>query len=164
MRYIFQDAELGWHLEDYAEYLDRIRPSLPSEVGDFICDIDRNGLTGRQTLHDSWVNELRIEEDRDKRSPERTTTIHLTLLGGWHDRLFEFTYRNVQSYELSMPQGQEWHSDMLVHEFRIEDDGLYCHEFVFADGAKFVIHCTDVIFTETFGDDLSPPFNPKYYP
>ena len=94
-----------------------------------------------QSLHDSWVQSLIIEERPIVTGKScRTQEIHVKLLGPDHDGYKYLDYEGVFAHSLVSPYEnpfsgglQEGHGDWLVEEVRLSEHGLVEHEIWFAD-------------------------------
>lgn len=101
--------------------------------------------------HDAWVESLTISEPaQDEHRDQRTLAITIRMLGAYHDGIIQLSYARVFSYALQKPAlpteylNQDGHSDWLVDELRLNDQGHLIHEIVFASQAHWVIECEDV--------------------
>jgi len=148
MKYI--DGENPITFDPYIAYLNTIRDQLPAHVWTFASDPRHYRLDTPESLHDSWLESLTIEEPATgDRKERRTTAITLRFLGPMHDRHHVLRYERVHNYEIVGPTVRRGHADLYTHEVRIADDGqAIVHELVFAHGegadARILIECADI--------------------
>lgn len=146
MKYVGKTPEGWWG--DYGPYFTHLerestRRAMPANPYAFATDKQNYNLTSANSLHDSWLIswsvrevEVRVRES-GRRDNRRPIFIEASFLGPIHDRTIHLTYRNVRSYSFEQPAVSDFgpgHSDLLVHEVRIEEPGLFCHELMFANG------------------------------
>ena len=150
--------EMGIAWKRYTEYLDRIENELPASARAFARASWHYDPMHHWDLHDSWVEELSIQETRrhDERS-SRDIAIRLRLLGAYHDGHTTLTYTGVRRYELMLDSATSvWphlgHDDLLVDEIRLSDHKLVVHEILFASGARWVIECADLHYATSIPD------------
>jgi hypothetical protein len=79
--------------------------------------------------------------------------IFVRLLGSYWDRYHELHYIDVQNYDLSFGSSEDGrhavlHSDWLIDEVRLSDDGNMLHEIEFRYGAHWLIECRDFTYKE----------------
>src|SRR5689334_19541316 len=78
------------HRKAYKEYLNSIRDRLPEDVYTF--------ATGTESLHDSWLRSLTIEEESSpKNNQHRWINMHMRV---WSSSDVELTYTKVRSYKM----------------------------------------------------------------
>jgi len=141
--------------DEYFEYLESIKNSLPAHVYEFASDYGHYNLTDHSSLHDAWLNSLNIiEPSSGERNENRRIEIIANFLGPFHDREIVLRYLNVQSFNLQTPSESEssrksqlGHGDLLIHEVRFENQ-LIVHELNFLRGSTFIIECKDLIHSE----------------
>jgi hypothetical protein len=101
--------------------------------------------------HDSWLEDLRIEEGPGA-SPvhERTIRIVILLLGAYHDGQLRVVYDNVFSYALDFAPPKtratsRSHGDWLIDEIRSEGHrGRATHEIHWANGGEWIIEAAEI--------------------
>ena len=159
VKYIHQDKDGVWQFEPYLDHLNSIKSRIPDKLLGLICDVDRYGLDSRASFHDAWLRTLTVFGPQECEL-EDVYKIHMSLLGAWHDRLFELTYRGVKSYKIEsgissrgLPRieylGQERHmDDLIVHEFDVLPAGVIEHRLLFASRMTVSIACADIDFEE----------------
>jgi hypothetical protein len=119
----------------------------------------RVGLKDPANFHDSWLEKVVIAEEptegrRDRiKAQRRRLDIFVRLLGSYWDRYHELCYIDVQSYSLSFAPDSEFrtsvpHSDWVIDEVRLSDNGLMLHEVEFRSGAHWLIECRDFTYKE----------------
>ncbi len=143
MKYLRQDERQTWLLDDYLTHVASASADWPGDLKD-LASLQRLGLSGRGSLHDSWLQSSRIDSG-DLRQKHAETNIEIVLLGAYHDRYFRLRYMGVVEYRLDS-QGPR--DDLLVHEIYREDD-LWVHEMLFASGSTVHIRCRSMTFEES---------------
>jgi hypothetical protein len=94
-----------------------------------------------ESLHDAWVESIEIREPATgPRNEVRVTDLTIRLLGPLHDRRHELLYRGVTRYSVDARSVRHGHGDLIVHEFRLGDNGLVEHELLFDDRASIEVH------------------------
>jgi hypothetical protein len=105
-----------------------------------------------QCPHDAWLESLTVAEpSAGERNEQRFTTIHIRLLGAYHDGFIEFFYPRVFNYSLGTPASRRGHGDWRFDEFRVSPNGRLIHEIEWAgfpggQGSRWVIEAADVEF------------------
>ena len=158
MKHIWHAGDAGWQMDAYFQYLSDVRERLPVPVYAFAANVGNYDQTTHQSLHDSWIESLQVQEvATEPRFKKRQTQIELALLGPFHDLRIHINYRNVTSYRIEKPsppkgppKATTWHGDLLMHEVRMGDSAGVEHELEFSSGAIIVIAC------ETFEHRLEP--------
>jgi hypothetical protein len=144
--------ENGYQLEKYLNYLRRIEGSLPEGVRSFALAPWHYDQSDSKCPHDGWMESLILQElaEGDRREV-RGLGIVATFLGAFHDGVFEITYRDVQSYTLSLqgsknPSATIVHGDWIVDEILLTENGLVSHEVEFSQLANWKIVCRDIVY------------------
>lgn len=148
MKYITRNQSGGFDLTDYGEYLDKERERLTSVVeGDELLTIDRFTLD-RRSLHDSRLEQLLVAKSANgsQTAKQPSTRVEIRLKGAYFDREFLLFYEDVRLCTVETPAPEE---DLLVHELRLESDGLV-HELHFASGKTIELICGRLRFQEAF--------------
>lgn len=134
MKYI-SDHPIRWNYTKYFDYIEQVKTQMPSHIYAFASDSSNYDLRSKNSLHDAWLEELRINESGS--SNNRKLTAQLVLLGPFHDCKIHIRYTDVRSYNIFYRDDDELslgHGDILVHEVRIADDDLFEHEIEFSSG------------------------------
>jgi hypothetical protein len=151
-----EEMGIGW--KRYEEYLDSIEHELPANARTFARASWHYDPVHHRGLHDSWVEELSIQETRgEDRQSFPDIAIHLRLLGAYHDGHATLIYSGVRRYQLTLdsetsrrpPLG---HWDWLVDEVRLSDRKLVVHEILFASEARWIIECADILYATSIPD------------
>jgi hypothetical protein len=155
MRFIFPDEHGLVQFDKYFEYLESIRGKMPKHVHDFAANPARYSLTHRDSLHDAWVVFVSLTEvNSEANDKRREMGMELRLLGPYHDRYFDFSYREIDNYILDLPERANGplgaHGDLLYQEFRLTDAGRLCHEALFSSGRRFYVECGQLSVQEIF--------------
>jgi hypothetical protein len=128
--------------DPYFQYLDKVQGSMLPHIHAFASDVNHHNLTSPNSLHDAWIESWKICEvvagDR------RRVDIEACLLGPMHDRHIHMQYADVRKHAITANHNSKY-GDLLVHELTMGDDGLYVHELLFAGGAVFTVHFSDLI-------------------
>ena len=144
MKHIEVSAE-GWDHRPYWRYLDTVKHEMPPHLFAFASGQENHNLSSRNSLHDAWLEHLAIEESVG--DAQRKVQIAVRLLGPYHDRHIQLTYKNVASYSLDgfdiRTSRSPLHGDLLIHEMRIERSGLFTHELLFESDARFIVTFAD---------------------
>ena len=142
MKYI-HDGERGFDHRPYWAYLRSVKEIMPTPLFEFASNPDNHDLTSPNSLHDSWLEHWRVSEivtGENRRF--RDVQIEACFLGPRHDRYIFLTYKNVRQHSISagrfFPYG-----DLLLHEMTIEQENLYSHEVLFANGSTILVHFSD---------------------
>lgn len=135
----------------YRTYVESIRRKLPVHVYGIASNPDYFNLDSRSSLHDAWLETLRIREVASgERNQIRQLEIQLTLLAPHHDRWIHFRYAGVTQYSF---YGEAKHKDsaqgdLLTHEIRLGRDGMLVHELLFERGSTLLIECAHIEHSE----------------
>ncbi len=102
--------------------------------------------------HDAWVETLTMQEEASgDRRQFRRLTIHVQLLGAYHNGMIAFHYSDVTHYALHKPAathaGNHEHGDWSVDEVRLSSNQRVIHEVEFAHGGRWYIECGDLQYT-----------------
>ncbi len=152
MKWLNKDSNGTINFDEYFNYIDSIRSSISKETYDFASNWELYSLDSRSSLHDSWLESLVINEvgsgDRDA---SRECSIILSLFGAYHDRIITLEYIGVERYSINsidLKNASRGHSDLLMHEIRLSDNGLIVHEVVFTNGSSFEIVFNGLVHSE----------------
>ncbi len=147
--------------ESYREYLASVKDRLPKRAFELVSAPWYFDITDHQYPHDSWVEELRIREvGSGDRHEIRTTEIHLTVLGAYHDRTLTYSYFGVHAYSISSrflnnfivkkyPNHELGFGDWMLDEFFLTERGNLGHIIRFRLGGKIKIECKDFAFAQS---------------
>jgi hypothetical protein len=128
----------------YYQYLEEVKYVLDEEVYKFASNSDHFDLRSPNSLHEAWLEEFKITEDRIKNFSSGYVSGAVTLLGPAHDRKIILEYTDVQGYNFSFDSKALvlnnifQHGDIYTHELRL-DEGVHVHEILFARGHRFLI-------------------------
>jgi hypothetical protein len=159
MKYIINDPNRGWLFDPYFSYIESIRARLPAHVYDFASNYDNFNLTSHQSLHDAWLDYLTVHEPASgDRKQFREIGIECCFLGPFHDLKIFLSYEKVHAFSLTTPEGftgppdyATGHGDLLIHEVRLNDNGLVVHDMLFSRGSTFEIVCANLVHrTESY--------------
>ncbi len=151
MQYILstqRDADPQRAFERYTAYIEAVRHRFPPSALALLDSDWYLGFSDHRGPHDSWLEDVRVTETRrsDDHSPPETT-IHVRLLGAYHDGIIEFTYTGVTSYSLHMADVSRGHCDWRYDEFRVSEAGDLIHEIEWCgmgDTGRWLIQAKDV--------------------
>lgn len=137
MEYLKNRAVNKNTIQNYFKYIETIKQKISQSVYSFAKDSKNYDLDSQQSLHDAWLNFIKIYElSSGKRSENRKTEIVIELLGSYHDILISLTYSDVKTINMSSHKelSHGW-GDLLVHEFRLDKDDIHIiHELEFQYG------------------------------
>ena len=150
---------MGSRWSEYKDYLETIKDKLPPDGYLIGSNYWRLGMSSPGNFHDSWVEKVVISEEPTEgrrhriKAQHRRLDIFVRLLGSYWDRYHELHYFDVQSYALFFgPEDGERtavpHSDWLIDEVRLSDNGYMIHEVEFRSGARWLIECKDFTYKE----------------
>jgi len=146
MMYVTYDSKIGWDYRRYFSYIESVRDSMSDALYKFASSIENYDLTNKNSLHDSWLEEVSIVEDSGIQRG-RSVRITANYLGAFHDRRIIIRYAGVEEYEIMMTRERRGsrvaHRDVLVHEVRVADAGVFQHEILFSSGSTFVVAFRD---------------------
>jgi hypothetical protein len=101
-------------------------------------------------VHDGWLETLSLTEPASgARAERRHLSLHLRLLGAYHDGFIELTYSKVFSYHLEVADGSQGHRDWRYDEFRLAANGMLIHEIEWSGATptgSWLIEAADVAF------------------
>ena len=113
----------------YREYIEGLRGKMPASAFDLASSDWYFNFNDHRCPHDGWLEKITIEEPSSgERSEERTTSIRILLLAGYHDGFIEFHYPEVFRYRLDTVDSSQGHRDLRYDEFRLSDEGHVIHE------------------------------------
>jgi hypothetical protein len=144
MKYIVDKGE-GWDHRPYWLYIDSVRHFMPQHLYECAANEDNHNLESPNSLHDSWLMSWNVSEiPATIDAEERVVLINCALLGSRQDRIIHLRYKSVLSHEIRKRERadslERWgHSDLLVHEIQMIDDGVFSHELVFATGYNYIV-------------------------
>lgn len=147
----YNNAFAGEDFHEYVEYLETVRDKFPNTLFDFVSDSQRHNLE-EKSLHDSWVDEIKVNESRERDAAKRwQTEVHITivLLGPYHDRNFELKFKNVRYYEFGMRSKS--HTDLITYEIypeNLHDEDYLVFNAEFADDSMILIKAENIEITE----------------
>ncbi|HRH40262.1 MAG TPA: hypothetical protein PKY82_01365 [Pyrinomonadaceae bacterium] len=140
----------GEPFEDYKRYLETIKDKLPQSLYNFVSNSKRHNLE-EQSLHDSWINEIKISvvRDTENRNKTKSVFIKIELLGPYHDRIFEINFNNVCSYQIGSGEIQD--CDLISYEIYLENltgKDIIVFYTEFADKSSIIIKAQNIEIIE----------------
>lgn len=152
MKYLLRNSGGEYTFDDYFNYLDSVKEKFPVNMYKFASDWEKYSLESKSSLHDSWIEQIIIEEiGSGARKEKRNINLSITLLGPYHDRKFVLKYLSIEEYSLvglNLRNALKGHGDILVHEFRLASNESFEHEILFESNGSIVIRFRDFIFEE----------------
>jgi hypothetical protein len=137
--------------QEYRNYLESIRGFLPRAAYEFATAPWHYDTADSRSLHDSWVEALRIYEPASgERHENRSIGIEVRLIGPYHDGHMILKYIEVKSYLLTGALGGREgsaHGDWLCDEVRLSERGNVLHEIEFDHGDRWLIESYDIEWT-----------------
>lgn len=146
--YIYEN-EMGFVCFDrYFEYLLSIKDMLPPSTYEFFSDIERYSLDSKKTLHDAWIEMIKIAQIGVGRNED--ISIGIDLLGPSHDLGFEIVYSGVVGFNLKLAGARRrpGRQDLMGHELRLNANSCIEHVIKFDDGLSIYIACASVVVNE----------------
>lgn len=144
MQYILTEDNVIDH-NRYSQYLEGIKHLIDDNVYEFAANPDHFDLSSPSSLHDAWLEEFRVTENRNDDSGDILISGSITLLGPFHDRRIILEYAGVVGYDFcfvgedrSRDGRVPRHGDVYTHEIRLED-GVLVHEILFVNDHRFLI-------------------------
>jgi hypothetical protein len=132
-----ESGKPAWDLGKYLAHLQAIKSVLPETLYSFASDPKSYSLGSHTSLHDSWLNSLRIDENASgSRSENRWVDISLELLGPYHDFNIVLKYFRVSEYSIELAKARNGHGDLLIHEVDAVGEGKFLHNLSFATGGR----------------------------
>jgi hypothetical protein len=152
VKYIRHDNN-GFHLDGYLIYLDAVRSKIPHNAAQYAFAPWRYRMDDHQCPHDSWLNELRINDKFEPVTRKRTLELRGEFRGAFHDLFFEIVWQGVQAYSLTLESAVKGkhpvgHADWMIDELLVEESGLLTHEIEFSDSGLWTISCADLVYTK----------------
>jgi len=140
----------GESFENYKQYLETIKDKLPQALYNFVSNSKRHNLE-KESLHDSWINEIKIGVIRDKENRNKTKSVFIKIefLGSYHDRIFELNFNDVCSYKIGVTAMQT--CDLITYEIYHEDltgKDIIVFYAEFADKSSIVIKAQNIEIIE----------------
>lgn len=105
--------------DKYFCYLDNIRDEIDPYIYDFFSDEKKYQLRGQETLHDSWIQDLKIFRDL-KNEEIVSSNIELSLLLATWDNVLILNYNDAffEKIPFEIFDHQYAKNDLLVHELQ----------------------------------------------
>ena len=156
MEHILNSEVDGIDFDRYRAYVESIKSRLPAHVYAFASNPSYFNLDSHSSLHDAWLEKLKVREiATGERDQVRQLEIHLCLFGPYHDRWIHLNYVGVAQYSFVTPPKyveprykHTAHGDLLTHEIRLGQNGLFIHELLFERGSTLLIECADIRHSE----------------
>jgi hypothetical protein len=142
MKYNHSYGENGKDFNEYIQYLNTIKNSIPRELYDFISDPNRHNFSDK-SLHDSIIEKIQFVNEFETENPNMI----ITLLG--ENRKFKLYYFCISKYTIE----QEYKmNDLLTYEIGLEkrwedEDAELVFRGIFCDG-KIEIICKEIKIEE----------------
>jgi hypothetical protein len=123
------DADLPDMWPKYMAYLDSVRDRFPPSAWALAKSDWYFDFRDHRCPHDAWLEELIVlEAGTGARGEERSLSLHIRLLGPYHDGHIELRYPQVFSYRLAATTEVHGHGDWRYDEFRLSENGHLLHE------------------------------------
>ena len=136
--------------ERYRTYLQSVRHSLPAAVFALASSDWYFSFHEHRCPHDGWLESITISEPSSgERHEIRFTSVHVRLLGAYHDGFIEFFYPRVFRYSLDARDATNGLREWRYDEFRLSERGHVIHEIEWCgmhDTARWIIESSDVQF------------------
>ena len=133
----------------YQKYLFQHRENFPPNAFSLATVEWYHDPNDHRCPHDSWVESFFLSSSVAE-SKKRPPTLHIRLLGAYHDGHIELTYPQVYGYTLegSSTDGQ---ADWLYDEFRLSSQNRLIHEIEWAETgssrvSRWIIEADDIKF------------------
>ena len=154
---VFHPEEIKNKFEEYYQYIDSVKESLPSGVYEWAITPWHYDPEDPRCPHDAWLESICIKEiTTDKDDPQtRHLEIHVRLINGYHNGYIELLYQDVKSYNITKQVDLRWggtspnqgHRDWLIDELRLSEHNLVLHEILFDGQTRWIIECKDIKYT-----------------
>lgn len=151
-----EPEEIQKGFDDYAKYLASVADRFPANALAFARAEWHYQTSDPRCPHDAWLETLEVaEKSLQPGGSQRIITITATFLGAYHDGTFTLSYSNVSHYRFDKPSnashkflsGLKGHSDWLIDEMSLTDDGHVLHEIDFGSLATWSVCCEDVSYS-----------------
>lgn len=141
MKYNKSFGENAKDFNEYIEYLNTIKNSIPAELYNFISDPDRHDFSDK-SLHDSRIEEIHFINKFETNDPK----LNIILLG--ENRKFILYFTDISKYKIE----QEYKiNDLLTYEIGLEkhydDENELVFRAIFCDG-EIEIFCKKIKIEE----------------
>jgi hypothetical protein len=122
-------ADVVGAFERYRDYLLPLRGSFPRSAYALAMSDWYFNFEDHRCPHDAWLDALSLTEPTMllQREP-RSLSLHVRLLGAYHDGYIELLYREVFAYRFDVTDSRHGHHDWRYDEFRLSKDGRVIHE------------------------------------
>lgn len=126
----------------YFRYLDDIRDEINPYIYNFFSDEKKYQLRGKETLHDSWLQDFKISRDL-KTEENMNSSIELSfLLANWESVLILNYYDAFfEKIPFEIFNNQYSQNDLLVHELKWnQQTKRYQHIICFDNDIDLIIN------------------------
>lgn len=151
LKHIYVDERKATCFDRYFSYIESVKNEFPVDLYAFASDFSRYELNGPKTLHDAWLEEVKISTRYAHDSNVIAASEVVLRLRQAFEGAITVAYSGVQAFEYrNVPD--RWPDramDLLVHEFSVESDGLYSHTLVFDQGVVMKVLFRDFSLEES---------------
>lgn len=133
LKHIYVDEKRINRFDRYFSYIESVKSELPLHLYEFASDISRYSLDGLKTLHDAWLEELKVSTRYEQDSNVVASSEVVLRFRQAFEGTITIAYSGVEAFEYrNVPnRWPDRATDLLVHEVSVESDGVYSHTLVF---------------------------------
>lgn len=152
MKYIQTPDDGCINFDRYESYIRTIVERFPAHLQSLVSEPRFYDLSSLETFHDAKLRSLVIRElpSNDKEMIPSSVEIAIGFDGAY--RKMDLVYSRVRRYSVrgrnDIGYFDSFHSDLITHEFRIENDGSYVHEMAFATNSTIEIEFEDMRYAQ----------------
>lgn len=132
----------------YREYLQSRRDVFPPSAFALATSDWYFNFEDHRCPHDAWLENFEVSELKaGARDAQRSISLKVHLLGGYHDGHIELRYPRVYAYTLNIKNGEHGHCDWRYDELRVSDRGHLIHEIEWSGAlatGNWVIEASDL--------------------
>ncbi len=121
-----------WNFNNYMEYIESVKDSIPIGIRDFVTDKKRYVFYGKDTLYDAQLISIQF----------RKNGICILWVSPYYDRTYKFVFKEIS--KLVMNAVPDKLTSLLIHEFAVKDKDIYNYRFLFFCGTEIRISCSKI--------------------
>lgn len=125
-----------WDFNEYMEYIESIKDSIPTNIRDFVADEKRYMFNSLDTLYDAQLISIKFCKNG----------ICVLFVAPYYDKFYKFVFKDVSKLVMSgIPDNL---MSLLIHEFSVKNTENYTYRFVFFCGTEVKISCSKIDICE----------------
>lgn len=152
MKYIQVPGEDSILFDRYEEYITPNLDRFPSHLRELVSQPRYFDLNSPETLHDAHLIKLEVKENPASIDGMVPSSVNINILLNGAYRKIKLHYGKVRRYAFrgcnDMGYFDSFHSDLITHEFRIENNGFFIHELSFATDSAFEVEFAELRFEQ----------------